>query len=167
MITEFLKILIFIKKIIANNHARYFPNNQHLLGDKAYPTFSWVIPPFINRGHLTPAQTYFNGKHAQTRQCIERAFALLFGRFRRLKYLDMNRFDMIPHTVLAACVLHNVCLEHQDLLLEEYIVDGQDHVQHNEEFDGQLGPPRADEELNLGRIKRMQLCRNLYNEVNV
>lgn len=45
------------------------------------------------------------------RQVIERAFALLKGRFRRLKYLHMNVADLILYVILACCVLHNLCLE--------------------------------------------------------
>lgn len=67
--------------------------------------------------------------HAGTRQVIERAFALLKGRFRRLKYLDMNRDDMIASVILACCVLHNICLvtrpqeNHAD-----YIEEGLPHI---------------------------------------
>lgn len=45
------------------------------------------------------------------RQVIERAFALLKGRFRRLKYLHMSCADLIPFVILSCCVLHNICLE--------------------------------------------------------
>lgn len=58
---------------------------------------------------------------ARTRQTIERAFALLKGRFRRLKYLHMARVDLIPATILACCVLHNICLNYEDDDLENYI----------------------------------------------
>ena len=54
---------------------------------------------------------------------IERAFALLFGRFRRLQDLNMSRTDLIPYTTMACCVLHNVCLAN-DEMLEEYIEEG-------------------------------------------
>lgn len=40
------------------------------------------------------------------RVIIERSFSLLFGRFRRLKYLDMNKIENLLATILAACVLH-------------------------------------------------------------
>ena len=41
---------------------------------------------------------------------IERAFALLKGRFRRLKYVDIDKVDDIPKIVIVACVLHNISL---------------------------------------------------------
>lgn len=31
----------------------YFPGDEYILGDKAYPVLTWCIPPFINRGILT------------------------------------------------------------------------------------------------------------------
>lgn len=104
-----------------NNHA-YFGPNEFILGDKAYPLYRWCITPYIDRGHLNEMQTHFNICHARTRQVIERSFALLFGRFRRLQQqLDMNRIDLIPKTIIACCVLHNICLMDPDTLLQEYI----------------------------------------------
>ena len=119
-----------IYKRIRNNPAQYIGENEYIIGDKAYPVLPWCIPPYINRGRLTEANIYFNTKHAQTRQTIERSFALLFGRLRRLKFLDMNRTDLIPGTILAACVLHNICLDFDDLLIENYIEEGINFV-HN------------------------------------
>lgn len=106
------------------NTNQYFPAGEYLLGDKAYPTLQWLIPPFIDRGSLTNVQRQFNTTLSKSRQVIERAFALLKGRFRRLKYLDMNRVDLIPATVLAACVVHNMCLDHRDVFIENYIHEG-------------------------------------------
>ncbi|KAK9746069.1 7tm Odorant receptor [Popillia japonica] len=102
----------------------HFNEDEYIIGDKAYPTLNWCIPPFIERGRLTPEQIRFNAIHAKTRQVIERAFALLFGRFRRLRYVDMNRVDLIPSTIIAACTLHNVCLVRPDALLAEYVEEG-------------------------------------------
>jgi len=67
---------------------------------------------------------------SKTRQTIERAFALLFGRFRRLKYLDINKVDLIPATVIACCVLYNVCIDSGDDFLNEYVNEGMNDVQN-------------------------------------
>jgi len=109
---------------VMSNPNRYFPENQILLGDKAYPVLQWLIPPYIDRGNLNAVHRRFNEALAKSRQVIERAFALLKGRFRRLKYLDMNRTDLIPATILAACVIHNMCIDHEDTNIEEYINEG-------------------------------------------
>lgn len=58
------------------------------------------------------------------RQVIERAFALLKGRFRRLKYLHMTRADLIPYVILACCILHNICLESCEDEIDDLIHDG-------------------------------------------
>lgn len=106
---------------ILESKKEYFPDNEFIIGDKAYPVFSWCIPPYIRRGKLTEIKKRINRRHASTRQVIERSFALLFGRFRRLRYLDMNRIDLIPPTILAACVLHNICLQFEDDCVDAYI----------------------------------------------
>ncbi|TGZ57063.1 Nuclease harbi1 [Temnothorax longispinosus] len=69
------------------------------------------------------------------RQVIERAFALLKGRWRRLKYLDMNRDDVIPFTIIACCVLHNICLDGVHDIIEDFIVEGYDDAPNNEIFE--------------------------------
>ncbi|KAJ8956758.1 hypothetical protein NQ314_006632 [Rhamnusium bicolor] len=112
-----------IFKNIIRDRARFFSENQFIIGDKAYPLCMYCITPYIDRGNLQAHHLHFNKRHAQTRQVIERSFALLFGRFRRLKYLDMTKTEFIPQTVQAACVLHNVCLMHQGNF-EQYEEEG-------------------------------------------
>jgi hypothetical protein len=111
---------------VQNHPQRFFPHNEYILGDKAYPVLPWLMTPYINRGNLTARQIYYNSAVSKGRQVIERAFSLLKGRFRRLKYIDMNRTDLIPETILAACVLHNICLLHNDDLIDQYINEGRE-----------------------------------------
>lgn len=89
----------------------FFPNDEFIIGDKAYPVLTWCISPYIDRGQLTAAQKKFNTILSSKRSVIERAFALLKGRFRRLKFLDMNVDEIIPHVIIACTVLHNICLD--------------------------------------------------------
>lgn len=110
---------------ISNSPADFFCEDEVILPDKAYPLTGWCIPPFINNTRLTAAQVEFNKRQSSVRSIIERAFALLFGRFRRLQKLDMNRIECIPATILAACVLHNVCLSYNyNQENERYIEEG-------------------------------------------
>ncbi|XP_039311944.1 protein ALP1-like [Solenopsis invicta] len=88
-----------------------FPNDEFIIGDKAYPVLTWCIPPYIDRGQLTGAQKKFNTILSSKQSVIERAFALLKGRFRRLKFLDMNVDEIIPHVIIACTVLYNICLD--------------------------------------------------------
>ena len=68
-------------------------------------------------------QIAYNNKHARTRQPIERAFGLLKGRWRRLKYVEMENVEDVPSVVSAACVLHNFCLIIDDGTIEDFFDD--------------------------------------------
>lgn len=92
------------------NQLQYFPNGEYILGDKAYPCLPWCIPPYMRHRTLTQEQIRFNTQHASVRVIVENSFALLFGRFRRLRDLDMNRIDWIPATIIACCIRHNICI---------------------------------------------------------
>lgn len=122
-----------IYRSIINDRDMFIPRGAFIIGDKAYPVLDWCVPPYIDRGHLTPNQKNFNFLISKTRQVIERSFGLLFGRFRRLKYLDMNRMDLIPPTVLAACVIHNICID-DDLeeTLRRYEDEGTEFMHQND-----------------------------------
>lgn len=82
---------------------------------------------------MTRAQQKFNHAVSKMRQAIERAFALLKGRWRRLKYLDMNRDDVIPFTIIACCVLHNICLDGVHDAIDDFIAEGYDNDASNDE----------------------------------
>lgn len=86
----------------------------------------WLLTPFRDNGHLTGPERNYNLKHAKTRQIIERAFGLLKGRWRRLKFIDMENVDEIPFLVTAACVLHNFCLLVDDGGIDEFLEDNDD-----------------------------------------
>lgn len=68
---------------------------------------------------------------------IERAFTLLKGRFRRLKYLRMSCIDLIPYVILACCVLHKICLEGCEVIedLEDFICEGLEQHANNDNND--------------------------------
>ena len=59
---------------------------------------------------FTTDSNNFNYVYARTRQIIERIFILLKGKFKRLKFLDMNRDDMIAYVITTCCVLHKFYL---------------------------------------------------------
>lgn len=121
---------------IQSDPRKYFPNDEMIIGDKAYPTLEWCMEPYIDRGKLTPSQKKFNHILSQTRQTVERSFALLFGRWRRLKFLDMNRTDLVPATVMACCVLHNFCIISKDQDdFDQYIKEGYEYVLGTEDGD--------------------------------
>ena len=93
-----------------------FPTDSHIIGDAAYPLLKNLMVPYKDTGSLSARQHRFNVSLSSSRCVIERAFAFLKGRFRRLKMLDMSRVDLIPKVIIACCILHNICLNHTDLL---------------------------------------------------
>lgn len=77
---------------------------------------SWLVPPFRDNGHLTPQQTEFNYMLSSTRMAVEKAFGLLKGRFRRIKFFNEYRhISFITDIIIAACVLHNYCINENDI----------------------------------------------------
>lgn len=149
-----------IYKNIELNPEHYFDNESFIIGDKAYPLKIWCIPPYIEHRRLNNAEIYFNRAHAKTRQVVERSFALLFGRFRRLKFLDMNRTDFIPPTVLACCVLHNICLD-REVLIEDYIVEGAEYLCHEDNNNNRDHMENQLAGQHLSEAKRNDICYRL------
>ena len=88
-----------------------FFSDCHLIGDKAYSLSSYLLTPFRFNAPLSPAQVWFNKCHSGTRMVVERAIGLLKGRFRRLQHkLEVESMASVVEVVIAACVLHNICL---------------------------------------------------------
>lgn len=126
----------------------------HILGDSAYPNISWCLTPFRYNGHLTPAQRKFNIVHASIRCTIERAFGLLKGQFPRLQHLDQRDIQTIVTTILAACVLHNVCILNNDEIMDVLSVDQHDLHQcraHYDNFDANSQERGANKSLAIAR----------------
>ncbi|XP_025154420.1 protein ALP1-like [Harpegnathos saltator] len=142
-------------KEIQANERNYFPEDEFIIGDKAYPVLTWCIPLYIDHGQLSNAQKRFNKEISSKRSVIERAFALLKGRFRRLKYLDMNKDDQIPNTIIACTVLHNICLEGIDDNVEDFIEEGAEEIDE-EPPDGGIVNEVA------GEVKRDYLCNLIF-----
>jgi len=82
--------------------------------------------PFRDNGLLDNRKKKFNKALSSARVAIERSFGLLKGRFRRLKFLDMRRVDLIPQVIIACCVLHNICIDCGDALFSEDMGVGED-----------------------------------------
>ncbi|XP_025153202.1 protein ALP1-like [Harpegnathos saltator] len=92
-----------------------FPDEKFIIEDSAYPSLQWLVPPFRDNGHLTPLQTEFNFILSSTRMAVEKAFGYLKGRFRRIKFFSEYReMPFITNTIVAACILHNLCLNYDD-----------------------------------------------------
>lgn len=98
------------------NQAILFPNDTFLISDLAYPSLPWLVPPFKDNGHLNPQQVEFNYMISSTRMCVEKAFGQLKGRFRCIKFFtEYPDLPFITNTVVAACIIHNYCINENDI----------------------------------------------------
>jgi len=68
-------------------------------------------------------QQNYNYKHSVTRVVIEHTFGLLKGRWRCLLCLVLKDVAKDSNFVVAACVLHNFCYLHNDLVIQEMVGD--------------------------------------------
>jgi len=91
------------------------PPNMHLLGDSAYPLMKNLMTPFRDNGHLTIEQNNYNVKLSTIRSIIERAFGILKGKFRRLKYLDIYDPNLGNTIIAVACVIHNFLIDRHEV----------------------------------------------------
>lgn len=90
------------------------PENYHLVGDAAYPLSPYLLTPY--KGKSLPAdKEFFNHTLSRNRITIERSFALLKGRWRKLRSVNIA-VDGIPNLITACCVLHNICIVEGDML---------------------------------------------------
>lgn len=133
---------------VTENRAEFLPNNTFIIGDSAYNVSEWLISPFKNYGAITQLQKDFNFKLSSTRMVIEMAFGLLKNRFRRiLHFCELSNMNLIVNLVLAACVLHNICIirndetiidsveiDDNDADMDEIGIDGVEHgIEHRRE----------------------------------
>ncbi|KAJ8968799.1 hypothetical protein NQ314_002108 [Rhamnusium bicolor] len=93
-----------------------FMGNCFLLGDSAYPNLSWLVTPFKDNPRITQNQKIFINRISATRVIVENAFGLLKGRFRRLKKLENFDLNLCSKVIMACCILHNICIDEEDLL---------------------------------------------------
>lgn len=133
---------------VYNTAANKFPGNSHLLGDGGYLLQTWLMTPYRDNGHLTPDQTFFNSVLSSIRQTVERSIRLLKGRSRKLQHLDHLNQKLIVLLIIGACVLHNVCLLHDDFD-EGYMLDNEeDNDNDNDNDNGAAGHRLAQQKRN-------------------
>ena len=87
-----------------------------LRGDSAYPLLSWLIGPYPQSATLTRDQARFNKAMNKSRVVVERAFGKLKCRWRCLLKVLKEGTGKVPLTILACCILHNICLLRGDAL---------------------------------------------------
>ena len=86
-----------------------------LAGDNAYPLNRHIITPFSKRRRMSRAEKNFNRKICALRSVFERSFGLLKNRWRLLYKINEAKLENAARSINAARVLHNVCIENEDL----------------------------------------------------
>ena len=87
-----------------------------LVGDSAYPLSVWLMKPFKQTPTLTESQLRgFNRALSQARAVIEQTFGILKGRWKCLYKQLEEKTCRVPITIMACCVLHNICIDVGDL----------------------------------------------------
>ena len=74
------------------------------------------MKPYPRVGVLTPSQNNFNRQLSKLRSTVERAFGLLKGRWRSLRGELNEDIALVSSTILACCILHNICIDMDDNL---------------------------------------------------
>ena len=98
-----------------------------VVGDSAYLLKTWLLPVIKDNGALNQDQKKFNKELATAQIVSEHAFGLLKGRrIALLKRLDEDNWR-IPNTIIACCVLHNICINRGD--------EFEGHADHNSDHD--------------------------------
>ena len=112
--------------------------------------FRWLITPFRDSGHLTRDQRKFNKVLSSLRQVLERAIGLLKEYWRKILYLDHLDERFSAKVIMAACVLNNVCVLHDDFC-ETYFL-------HNDDDDNDSGRRRGSRAAQLKRTQLMNIA---------
>ncbi|XP_022541012.2 putative nuclease HARBI1 [Astyanax mexicanus] len=97
----------------------YPPSGYILLGDGGYPCLDTpvcLITPYKQPVN-GPIQSRFNHYHSKGRSIIERAFGMMKTRWRSTLFRALEVKPTFAPLVIASCAfLHNVCLDHGDML---------------------------------------------------
>ncbi|KAJ8974307.1 hypothetical protein NQ317_009547 [Molorchus minor] len=137
---------------------RCFNNGDHnswLLGDSGYPQQPWLMTPILHPIAGTPEEQY-NNSHASARNCIERCFGVLKGKFRCLLGERVLRYspEKVGTIAVSCAVLHNICiaarLEH-NFDIPEQAVEHYVNIVHENYLEN-----------NVGREARRQLIERYF-----
>lgn len=96
------------------NDSRTIGDDFFLIGDSAYPNKRFILTPYKDHGNLSAMKRNFNREHSRARQSIECAFGRTVERFRRLKFLHVQKIEDGITICIVACALHNFCIMHNE-----------------------------------------------------
>ena len=85
-----------------------------VVADSAFSFSTWLMKPYTS-AILTPEERYFNFRLSRARMVTECAYGQLKGRFRVLYVKSECNEDTIKAITLACIVLHNICIEYDEV----------------------------------------------------
>jgi hypothetical protein len=92
---------------------------QHLIGDSAYKLEKFIMTPFRHNNRLNASEREYNFRHSSARMVIENAIGQLKGKWRRLKFLEIQNIDNAKLFIIAACCLHNFLIRNNVLNIDD------------------------------------------------
>lgn len=95
------------------NPAVYFPSEEFVIGDTAYPLRKHLMFPYPQSEAINKSnKREFNAMLSASRVSIERAFGLLVAMWRFLAFYIyiVDQVD-INDIISACCILHNICID--------------------------------------------------------
>ena len=113
-----------------------------LFGDSAYPLSVWLMKPFKQTRTLSERQLRFNSALSQARVVIEQAYGILKGRWRCLYKAMEEKTSRVAITILACCVLHNICIDVGDPSPIDIL--GDDDNDMDQSLNGDVSPIASD-----------------------
>ena len=120
------------RDVVSGNDKNYFNKPEfHLIGDSAFELHNHLLVPYPQpkTRELTAIEKNFNRQLSRGRACIENAYGFVKGRFRRLKYQIHADLSKAADTIMAACVLHNMCISNaSDALFRHMLIPDMEEV---------------------------------------
>jgi hypothetical protein len=105
--------IALVKWSLLYNVMKKLPLGCYFSGDNAFPQCRFIMTPFTEpqlRGILGLSRDAYNFYLSQLRIRIEMAFGLLVSKWRIFKKPLECKLSNAPIVVLAACALHNFCI---------------------------------------------------------
>lgn len=133
---------------------KYFPDDFHLIGDRAFPLRTWLMKPFARGANHNRLQRYHNTCLSAARVCIENTFGIVKARWARLHYINTYSVSKAIEITTAACMLHNFCYLNHD--------EWPDEIQEDDNENEEVYVENDRNAYRLGEVKRNAIANQLF-----